>query len=69
MFRSQEFYDFLKPLGTKFLPTSVGAPWANSNAERSIKTIKQALISETKINDIQDNEKATYRLKCIGVDY
>jgi hypothetical protein len=43
MFRSQEFYDFLKPLGTKFLPTSVGAPWANSNAERSIKTIKQAM--------------------------
>ncbi len=43
MFRSQEFYDFLKPLGTKFLPTSVGAPWANSNTERSIKTIKQAM--------------------------
>ena len=42
MFRSQEFYDYLKPLGTKFLPTSVGAPWANSNAERSIKTIKDA---------------------------
>ena len=42
MFRSQEFYDYLKPLGTKFLPTSVGSPWANSNAERSIKTIKDA---------------------------
>jgi hypothetical protein len=26
LFRSQEFYDFLKPLGTKFMPTSVGAP-------------------------------------------
>ena len=43
LFRSQEFYDYLKPLGTKFLPTSVGAPWANSNAERSIRTIKDAM--------------------------
>ena len=43
LFRSQEFYDYLKPLGTKFLPTSVGAPWANSNAERSIRTIKDAI--------------------------
>jgi len=43
LFRSQEFYDFLKPLGTKFMPTSVGAPWANSNAERSIRTIKEAM--------------------------
>ena len=43
LFRSQEFYDYLKPLGTKFLPTSVGAPWANSNAERSIRTIKEAI--------------------------
>jgi hypothetical protein len=43
MYRSREFYDFLRPLGTKFLPTSVGAPWTNSNAERSIKTIKQAM--------------------------
>ena len=42
MFRSQEFYDYLKPLGVKFLPTSVGAPWANSTAERSIRTIKEA---------------------------
>jgi hypothetical protein len=45
IFRSQEFYDFLKPLGTKFLPTSEGAHLAYSNAERSIKTIKQAMIN------------------------
>jgi len=25
------------------MPTSVGAPWANSNAECSIRTIKEAI--------------------------
>jgi len=57
LFRSQEFYDFLKPLGTKFLPTSVGAPWANSNAERSIRTIKEAMrkfLLQEKVDDKWD---------------
>ena len=42
LFNSKEFYDYLQPLGIKFIPTSVGAPWANSTAERSVKTIKDA---------------------------
>ena len=42
LFTSKEFYEFLKPLGVKYLPTSVGSPWANSHAERSIRTIKEA---------------------------
>jgi len=42
LFSSKEFHNFLQPLGTKFLPTSVGSPWANSMAERSVRTIKEA---------------------------
>ena len=42
LFNSQEFYDFLKPRGIKYFPTSVGSPWANSTAERSVRTIKDA---------------------------
>ena len=39
--RSKEFFAFLQPLGTKFFPTSIGSPWANGHAERSIRTIKE----------------------------
>ena len=42
LFTSKEFFEYLKPLGVKYLPTSGGAPWANSHAERSIRTIKEA---------------------------
>ena len=42
LFNSKEFYDYLQPRGTQFLPTSVGSPWANSTAERSVRTIKDA---------------------------
>ena len=42
LFTSREFFEYLKPLGVKYLPTSVGSPWANSHAERSIRTIKEA---------------------------
>jgi len=42
LFNSKDFYDYLQPLGTKYLPTSVGSPWANSTAERSVRTIKDA---------------------------
>ena len=42
LFNSKDFYDYLQPLGIKFLPTSVGSPWANSTAERSVRTIKDA---------------------------
>ncbi len=27
LWTSNEFYEFLQPLGTKFFPTSVGSPW------------------------------------------
>ncbi len=40
LFNSKDFYDYLQPLGAKYLPTSVGSPWANSTAERSVCTIK-----------------------------
>ncbi len=42
LFNSKDFYDYLQPFGTKYLPTSVGSPWANSTAERSVCTIKDA---------------------------
>jgi len=42
LFSSKEFHKYLQPLGTKFLPTSVGSPWANGMAERSVRTIKEA---------------------------
>ena len=42
LFNSKEFYDYMQPLGIKFLPTAVGSPWANSTAERSVRTIKDA---------------------------
>jgi hypothetical protein len=41
LWTSNEFYEFLQPLGTKFFPTSVGSPWGNGHAERSIRTIKE----------------------------
>ena len=56
-FRSEEFYKYLKPLGVKYLPTSVGAPWANSTAERSIRTIKEAartFLLQEKVDDSWD---------------
>jgi len=40
---SNEFYEYLHPLGVKFFPTSVGSPWANGHAERSIRTIKEGI--------------------------
>ena len=43
LWTANEFYEYLQPLGVKFLPTSVGSPWANGQAERSIRTIKDAL--------------------------
>ena len=43
LWTANEFYEYLQPLGVKFLPTSVGSPWANGHAERSIRTIKDAL--------------------------
>ena len=43
LWTANEFYEYLHPLGVKFLPTSVGSPWANGHAERSIRTIKDAL--------------------------
>ena len=43
IWNSNEFYEYLDPLGIKLLPTSVGSPWANGHAERSIRTIKEAL--------------------------
>jgi len=30
----------MEPLGIKFLPCSVGAPWSNEAAERAVQTIK-----------------------------
>ena len=42
LFNSKDFYDYLQPLGIKYLPTAVGSPWANSTAERSVRTIKDA---------------------------
>ena len=42
IWNSKEFFEYLKPLGINFLPTSVGAPWANSHAERSVRSIKEA---------------------------
>jgi hypothetical protein len=57
LFRSEEFYNYLKPLGTKFLPTSVGSPWANSTAERSIRTIKESarnFLCQEKVDDSWD---------------
>jgi hypothetical protein len=58
LFNSKEFYDYLQPLGIKFIPTSVGAPWANSTAERSVKTIKDAarnfLLQEKADKDWED---------------
>jgi hypothetical protein len=56
-FRSEEFYNYLKPLGTKFLPTSVGSPWANGTAERSIRTIKESarnFLCQEKVDDSWD---------------
>jgi hypothetical protein len=56
-FRSEDFYKYLKPLGVKYLPTSVGAPWANSTAERSIRTIKEAarnFLLQEKVDDSWD---------------
>jgi hypothetical protein len=41
LWTSNEFFEFLQPLGTKFFPTSVGSPWGNGHAERSIRTIKE----------------------------
>jgi len=41
LWTSNEFYEFLQPMGTKFFPTSVGSPWGNGHAERSIRTIKE----------------------------
>ena len=43
IWNSAEFYEYLEPLGVKLLPTSVGSPWANGHAERSIRTIKDGL--------------------------
>jgi len=40
MFSSLEFRAFMEPLGIKFLPCSVGAPWSNGAAERAVQTIK-----------------------------
>jgi hypothetical protein len=57
LFRSEDFYNYLKPLGTKFLPTSVGSPWANSTAERSIRTIKESarnFLCQEKVDDSWD---------------
>jgi hypothetical protein len=42
LFNSKDFYDYLQPLGTKYLPTSVGSPRTNSTAEKSVLTIKDA---------------------------
>ena len=57
LFTSREFYDYLKPLGVKYLPTSVGSPWANSHAERSIRSIKESarnFLQQEKIVDKWD---------------
>ena len=37
---STEFYKYLEPMETKFLPTSVASPWAKSHAERAIRQSK-----------------------------
>jgi hypothetical protein len=37
-----KFFKCLKPMGTKYFPTSVGSPWGNGHAERSIRTTKEA---------------------------
>ena len=54
LWTSNEFYEFLQPLGTKFIPTSVGSPWGNGHAERSIRTIKEGakkfLMQESLLN-------------------
>jgi len=42
LWNSKEFFEYLQPLGIKFFPTSVASPWANSHAERSVRTIKEA---------------------------
>jgi len=42
LFNSKGLYDYLQPLGIKYLPTAVGSPWANSTAERSVRTIQDA---------------------------
>ena len=57
LFSSKEFFEYLKPLGIKYLPTSVGSPWANGHAERSIRTIKEAaraFLQQEKIVDKWD---------------
>jgi hypothetical protein len=41
LWMSNEFFEFLQPLGTKLFSTSVGFPWGNGHAERSIRTIKE----------------------------
>ena len=43
MFSSTEFFNFMDPLGIKFLPCSTGAPWSNGAAERAVQTIKSGL--------------------------
>ena len=43
MFSSTEFFNFMNPLGIKFLPCSTGAPWSNGAAERAVQTIKLGL--------------------------
>ena len=43
LWTANEFYEYLHPLGVKYFPTSVGSPWANGHAERSIRMIKDAL--------------------------
>jgi hypothetical protein len=43
MFSSKDFYSFMEPLGIKFLPCSIGAPWSNGAAERAVQTIKLGL--------------------------
>ena len=54
---SPEFYKYLEPMGTKFIPTSVASPWANSHAERAIRTIKEAarnFLLQEKVTDNWD---------------
>jgi hypothetical protein len=43
LWNSTEFYNYLQPMGIKFVPTSVASPWSNGHAERGIRTIKDGL--------------------------
>ena len=43
LWNSTEFYNYIQPMGIKFIPSSVASPWSNGHAERGIRTIKEGL--------------------------